>query len=111
MTKVISFGEIMMRLSPPIHQRFVQANSFEVVYGGADYNTAVSLAGVGIHSDFITRLPENDFGQAALKEIKKNGLKWPAYCLWRRKTGFVFFRKWSRVSERARLFMTGPTHL
>lgn len=74
MTKVISFGEIMMRLSPPNHQRFVQANSFEVVYGGADYNTAVSLSGVGIHSDFITRLPDNDFGKAALMEIRKNGL-------------------------------------
>ena len=74
MTKVISFGEIMMRLSPPAHQRFVQANSFEAVYGGADYNTAVSLACVGIHSDFITRLPDNDFGHAALMEIKKNGL-------------------------------------
>ena len=64
----------MMRLSPPSHQRFVQANIFEVVYGGADYNTAVSLSGVGIHSDFITRLPKNDFGQAALMEINKNGL-------------------------------------
>jgi len=74
MTKVISFGEIMMRLSPPSHQRFVQANKFEVVYGGADYNTAVSLSSVGIHSDFITRLPNNDFGQAALMEIQKNGL-------------------------------------
>jgi 2-dehydro-3-deoxygluconokinase len=74
MTKVISFGEIMMRLSPPSHQRFVQANSLEVVYGGADYNTAVCLSGVGIPSDFITRLPNNDFGQAALMDIKKNGL-------------------------------------
>ena len=74
MTRVLTFGEIMMRLSPPAHQRFVQANNLEVVYGGADYNTAVSLSCVGINSDFITRLPNNDFGQAALMEIQKNGL-------------------------------------
>lgn len=74
MTKVISFGEIMMRLSPPNHQRFTQAHSFELVYGGADYNTAVSLANLGIESDFISRLPHNEFGRAALMEVRKNGL-------------------------------------
>ena len=111
MTKVISFGEIMMRLSPPIHQRFVQANSFEVVYGGADYNTAVSLAGVGIHSDFITRLPENDLGQAALKEIKKNGLSGQHIVFGGERLVLYFLENGVGYLERARLFMTGPTHL
>ena len=63
-----------MRLSPPDHQRFVQANSLELVYGGADYNTAVCLSQLGIESDFVTRLPDNDFGKAAFMEIQKNGL-------------------------------------
>ena len=60
MKKVVTFGEIMLRLSPPSLKRFSQANSFEVIYGGGESNVAVSLANYGVAVDFVTRLPEND---------------------------------------------------
>ncbi len=74
MNKVITFGEIMLRLSPPNFLRFSQANNFDVVYGGGESNVAVSLANYGIPVDFITRLPQNDIGQCALMEMRKRGV-------------------------------------
>lgn len=74
MHKVITFGEIMLRLSPPGWKRFSQANSFDVVYGGGESNVAVSLANYGVESTFVTRLPENDLGDCALMELRKRGV-------------------------------------
>lgn len=74
MKKVVTFGEIMLRLSPPEFLRFSQTNTFDVVYGGGESNVAVSLANYGIPVDFITRLPNNDIGQCALMEIRKRGV-------------------------------------
>jgi len=72
--KVITFGEIMLRLSPPNFLRFSQTTSFEVVYGGGESNVAVSLANYGIPVDFVTRLPKTDIGQCALMEMRKRGV-------------------------------------
>ena len=74
MRKVVTFGEIMLRLSPPEFLRFSQANSFDVVYGGGESNVAVSLANYGIPVDFVTRLPKNDIGDCALMEMRKRGV-------------------------------------
>jgi len=74
MNKVVTFGEIMLRLSPPGFLRFSQANSFDVVYGGGESNVAVSLANFGIDVDFVTRLPQNDLGDCALRELRKQGI-------------------------------------
>ena len=74
MNKVVTFGEIMLRLSPPGWKRFSQANSFDVIYGGGESNVAVSLSNYGIESEFITRLPENDLGDCALMEMRKRGV-------------------------------------
>ena len=74
MKKVVTFGEIMLRLSPPGFLRFSQTNSFDVVYGGGESNVAVSLANYGIPVDFITRLPNNDIGDCALMELRKRGV-------------------------------------
>lgn len=74
MKKVVTFGEIMLRLSPPGFLRFSQANSFDVVYGGGESNVAVSLANYGVPVDFVTRLPENDIGGCALMEMRKRGV-------------------------------------
>lgn len=74
MKKVVTFGEIMLRLAPPGFLRFSQANSFDVVYGGGESNVAVSLANYGIPVQFVTRLPENDIGQCALMEMRKRGV-------------------------------------
>jgi 2-dehydro-3-deoxygluconokinase len=74
MKKVVTFGEIMLRLSPPGYLRFSQADSFDVIYGGGESNVAVSLAHFGIPSQFVTRLPDNDIGQAAMMSLRKKGV-------------------------------------
>ncbi len=74
MKKVVTFGEIMLRLSPPGFLRFSQANNFDVVYGGGESNVAVSLANYGIPVEFVTRLPKNDIGQCAMMEMRKRGV-------------------------------------
>ena len=74
MKKVITFGEIMLRLAPPGFLRFSQASSFDVVYGGGESNVAVALANFGIPVEFVTRLPANDIGDCALMEMRKQGV-------------------------------------
>ncbi|MFT5886948.1 MAG: 2-dehydro-3-deoxygluconokinase [Arcticibacterium sp.] len=74
MKKVVTFGEIMLRLSPPGFLRFSQTNSFDVVYGGGESNVAVSLANYGVPVSFVTRLPQNDIGECALMEMRKRGV-------------------------------------
>lgn len=74
MNQIVTFGEIMMRLSPPGFLRFSQANQFDVVYGGGESNVAVSLANFGIDSRFVSRLPLNDLGDCALMEMRKRGV-------------------------------------
>ncbi len=73
--KVITLGEIMLRLTPPENKRIVQAESFNVIYGGGEANVSVSLANFGINSYFVTRLPDNPVGQAALNELRRFGVK------------------------------------
>ncbi len=72
--KVVTFGEIMLRLAPHGFLRFSQATSFDVIYGGGESNVAVSLANYGIPVDFVTRLPDNDIGACALMEMRKRGV-------------------------------------
>ena len=74
MSKVVTFGEIMLRLSPPGHLRFSQTNNFDVVYGGGESNVAVSLANYGVPVEFVTRLPQNDLGECARMEMRKRGV-------------------------------------
>lgn len=75
MKKVITLGEIMLRLSTPRFERFTQSDSFDVVYGGGEANVAVSLANYGYDSYFITKLPENDIGQAAINHLRRFGVQ------------------------------------
>jgi len=72
--KVVTFGEIMMRLSPPGFQRFGQARSFDVIYGGGEANVAVSLANYGVPVDYVTRLPANDLGEACIQFLRQFGV-------------------------------------
>lgn len=74
MKKVVTFGEIMLRLTPQGFRRFSQADTFDVVYGGGESNVAVSLANYGIPVDFVTRIPNNDIGDCALMEMRKRGV-------------------------------------
>ncbi len=72
--KVVTFGEIMLRLAPHGFLRFSQTTHFDVVYGGGESNVAVSLANYGVPVDFVTRLPDNDIGHCALMEMRKRGV-------------------------------------
>jgi 2-dehydro-3-deoxygluconokinase len=72
--RVVTFGEIMLRLSTPGYHRFAQATSFDVNYGGGEANVAVSLANYGLDSRFITRLPQNDLGRACRMDLDKYGV-------------------------------------
>ena len=74
MKKIVAFGEIMMRLSPPGFQRFGQARSFDLVYGGGESNVVVSLANYGMPTEFITRLPANDLGDACMASLRQYGV-------------------------------------
>lgn len=71
MNKVVTFGEIMLRLSTERHLRFEQAKAFTASYGGGEFNVAVSLANYGVDAEFVTRIPENEIGICALKEMRK----------------------------------------
>jgi 2-dehydro-3-deoxygluconokinase len=72
--KIVTFGEIMLRLATPEHQRFSQASGLIASYGGGEANVAVSLANFGLDADFITRLPENDLGKAVIMELRKHNV-------------------------------------
>ena len=72
--KIVTFGEIMLRLSPPGYHRFSQARSFDVIYGGGEANVAVSLANYGLPVDFVTRIPENDIGEACINFLRQYGV-------------------------------------
>ena len=72
--KIVTFGEIMLRLAPPGFQRFTQARAFEAVYGGGEANVAVSLANFGEEVGFVTRLPKNELGDACLMSLRGYGI-------------------------------------
>ncbi len=72
--KVITFGEIMLRLSTPGHTRVVQSTHFEATYGGGEANVAISLAQMGIQAAHITRFPDNELGKAAASLLRKWGV-------------------------------------
>ena len=74
MKKIVTFGEIMLRLSPPGCRRFVQARSLDVIFGGGEANVAASLANFGLPVEYITRLPANDIGDACLNFVRQFGM-------------------------------------
>jgi 2-dehydro-3-deoxygluconokinase len=74
MTDFISFGEIMLRLKTPGNERFFQSPSFEATFGGGEANVAVALANYGLDAGFVTALPDNDIGEAAIRELRGFGV-------------------------------------
>ncbi len=72
--KVVCFGEVMLRLSPVGYQRFTQARSFDVIYGGGEANVAVSLANYGVPVEYVTRLPKNEIGDACIMSLRQFGV-------------------------------------
>ncbi|MEP3225697.1 MAG: sugar kinase [Parasphingorhabdus sp.] len=74
MTEFLSFGEIMLRLKTPGHERFFQSPSFEATFGGGEANVAVALSNYGLNSGFISALPDNDVGASAIGELRRFGV-------------------------------------
>lgn len=72
--KIITLGEIMLRLSAPNHYRFIQTSSYDAVYGGGEANVAVSLANYGHDAYFVSKLPQHDIAQGAINELRKYGV-------------------------------------
>ena len=72
--KVVTFGEIMLRLAPEGYYRFVQAESFGATYGGGEANVAVSLANFGFNACFVTKLPAHEIGQGAVNSLRRFGV-------------------------------------
>jgi 2-dehydro-3-deoxygluconokinase len=73
--RVVTFGEIMMRLSTPAFSRFTQTNNFNIIYAGSEANVAASLANFRIDAEHVTRFPDNDFGVAATQTLRKIGVE------------------------------------
>ena len=74
MKKVVSFGEIMMRLNPQGYLKLRQAQSLEVSIAGGEANVAVSIANFGMSAEFITKVPDNTLGEMAIAELRKQNV-------------------------------------
>ncbi len=74
MKKVVTFGELMLRLAPENYLRFVQSEKYEATFGGAEANVAVSLANYGVDAAFVSKLPAHEIGQAAVNSLRKFGV-------------------------------------
>lgn len=73
--KIVTFGELMLRLAPHGTLRFLQEPAFEATFGGGEANVAVSLANFGCDAEFVSALPDNDIGQCAVNELRKFGVR------------------------------------
>lgn len=72
--RIVTFGEIMLRLSPRGHQRLLQASTLDVEYGGGEANVAACLANFGLETAFVSRVPDNPVGEASLASLRKYGV-------------------------------------
>ena len=74
MSKFVTFGEIMLRLKSPGHERFFQSPELEATFGGGESNVAVALANYGLDAGFVTALPDNDIAEACIREVRSFGV-------------------------------------
>lgn len=74
MKKVVTFGELLLRLAPENYLRFVQSDKYEATFGGAEANAAVSLANYGVDVAFVSKLPDHEIGQSAVNSLRKFGV-------------------------------------
>ena len=75
MAKIVTMGEIMLRLSTPGNEKFIQADEFDINYGGSEANVAVSLANYGYDTEFVTAIPDNPIGDCAVAAMRKYNVK------------------------------------
>ena len=95
--KILTFGEMMLRLKPPLHERILQANQFEAAYGGSEANVAVSLALMGDEVAYLTKLPTHFLGQAALNQLRSYGVDTSRIIREEGRLGIYFFEKGASI--------------
>ena len=91
--RIITFGEIMLRLAPEGYYRFVQAESYGATFGGGEANVAVSLANYGMDAAFVTKLPDHDIGQAAVNSLRRYGVDTSLITRGGERVGIYFLEK------------------
>lgn len=97
--KIITFGEIMLRLAPEGYYRFVQAEQYGATFGGGEANVAVSLANFGHNAAFVTKLPKHEIGQAAINSLRRYGVSTTHIARGGERVGIYFLEK--GASQRA----------
>jgi 2-dehydro-3-deoxygluconokinase len=97
MKKVVTFGEVMMRLSTPNYSRFSQANQFDINFGGGEANVTASLAFFGVSAAHVTRFPDNDLGRNATSVFQKYGVDTQYFVLGGSRIGIYFVEKGSAM--------------
>ena len=93
MKRIVTFGEIMLRLAPEGYYRFTQADSYGATYGGGEANVAVSLANYGMDAAFVTKLPAHDIGQAGVNSLRKFGVDTSFIARGGNRVGIYFLEK------------------
>lgn len=96
--KVVTFGEVMLRLTAPKFQRFSQTNEFIATYGGSEANVAISLVNFGIPTEFVTRLPENAMAQACVNSLQSLRIRYRRHYLWWETHGIILSGKRCSIS-------------
>ncbi|MDR1249742.1 MAG: sugar kinase [Treponema sp.] len=93
MERIVSFGEIMLRLAPEGYYRFVQAHTLGATFGGGEANVAVSLANFGLDAAFVTKLPQHEIGQAAVNRLREFGVDTSRIARGGSRVGIYFLEK------------------
>lgn len=91
--RIVTFGEIMLRLAPMGYDRFVQADSFQAIYGGGEANVAISLAGFGADARFVSKVPAHEIGQAAINTLRRYGVDTTKIARGGKRLGIYFLEK------------------
>ena len=93
MKRVITFGEIMLRLAPEGYMRFIQTTAYGATYGGGEANVSISLANYGVDTAYVTKLPKHDIGQAAVNELRRYGVDTSKIVRGGNRVGIYFLEK------------------
>ena len=98
MKKVVTFGELMLRITPPGREMILQTPNMVCTFGGAEANVAVAVSAYGDEAKFVTALPKNDLGRAAVNELRRFGLDTSAIQFSDKRLGLYFTETGSRSS-------------
>jgi len=90
--KVVTIGEIMLRLSIPYYKRLVQADSFDVIYGGGEANVSTALCNYGLQGVIISKVPDNAIGQSAINHLRRYGVDTQYVARGEKDWAFIFWK-------------------